>query len=553
MKVSQINNFIRTNLFSNGKIVSKRCRKEWFEKQDKVELYNNIYRKTEFLSDKASFIQRVWHIYNEVFEIPLCQYDNITPTNFKSFKDGYYKYASTSASNKSTITINKRIENNLQKWGVEHFTQTEEFKYKASETWKSNYGVDNPSKSVEIKNKKIKTTLDNYGVKWPQQSKEVRSKSIKTNLEKYGVENPMQNIDIQSKVSNTRLSIEFERFFTNTLFYERMTPLFTVNEYNGIDVSYPFLCKRCNLKFNDVIRGGKIPRCYNCYPNSNISVAETELGDYIESLGIDIIRNDKSILNGKEIDIIIPQLNIGIEYNGIYFHSELNGGKSKKYHLNKTNECKKAGIRLIHIFEDEWLNNTHIVKSKLKHILNKSDSKIFARKCNIQIIDNKLANNFLEKTHIQGKVNSSVQIGLFHLDKLVGVMTFSKRKIFGNTEWELVRFSTSTHIVGGFTKLLKWFEINYNPKTIITYALNHWVDTDTNVYLKNGFKSIGKSFPSYHYLKNGIRYNRINFQKHKLKDKLEKFDPNLTEWENMQLNGYDRIWDCGSTKYSKVY
>ena len=536
-----------------GKLVSKRCRYEWFQSTNNIEAYDSIYQLTNFLPNEASLTQRLWHIHNQIFETPLCLYDGKTPTKFKSFKDGYHKFSSASVSNKSELTKSVIVSNNLKKWGVESFTQTEEFKRKAKQTWKRKYGVDNPSKSKVIRSKKINTTMENYGVNWPQQSDIVRKKSIETNMERYGVENSMQRKDIQSKVSNSRLSVEFDRFFTNPLFFDRLTPLFGRNDYSGVDIQYPFLCKRCNSKFEDVLRGGKIPRCYNCYPNTNTSVAETDLGDYIESLGIEIIRNDKSILNGRELDIYIPTLKIGIEYNGIYFHSELNGGKNKDYHLNKTNQCQKLGIRLIHIFEDDWLNKTDIIKSKLRHILNKANHTVFARKCSVKPVTNTIANEFLEKTHIQGKVNSSVQIGLFYLDELVSVMTFSKRKIFGNSEWELVRFSTSTHIVGGFSKLLKWFEVNYKPTTVITFALNHFVDTVNNVYLKNGFIQTGNSVPSYHYVKNGIRYNRINFQKHKLKDKLEVFDPNLTEWENMQLNGYDRIWDCGSTKYIKIY
>jgi hypothetical protein len=555
MKIKQLIEFIDENLLKDGNLISKRCRINWFDNTHNMNMYNDIIKLTNFLPNNATLVQRLWHIYNNIFDIVLCEYDNKTSVKFKSFSDGYYNFSSSSTSNKSQIKKDKVKKTILSKYGVESYTQTEDFKNKSKKHWIEKYGVDNPSKSTVIKNKKIETCKNNYDVSWPQQSKKIRDKSITTNLSKYGVENPMMSHIIKNKTSKSRLKIEYKRFFDNQTLSSKIIPLFTVDEYDGIDKSYSFLCKRCNLKFEDIIRGGKIPRCYNCYPNTNISVGETELADYIENeLGVSIIKNDRTILGGVELDIYIPDKKIAIEYNGIYFHSEISGGKSKNYHLNKTNKCKDIGIRLIHIFEDEWLENEDLVRGKLRHILGKNDDKVYARECSIIEISTSEASEFLEKNHIQGNTSSAVKIGIFYKLDLIGVMTFSKRKIFNTDDiWELVRFSTSMQIVGGFSKMLKFFEINYNPKNLITYSLRRWSDDDNNVYIKNGFMKGDIIYPGFHYVKSGKRYNRINFQKHKLKDKLEIFDYNLTEWQNMQLNGYDRLWDCGSIKYEKKY
>jgi hypothetical protein len=555
MMKEAVNNFIKNNLIVNGKVVSKRCRREWFDNTHNTEMYDEIQQLTDFLPTSATLIQRIWHVYNGVFYIPVCAYDNTTPTNFKSFKDGYYIYSSSSVSSKSDTIKHKIRERTFEKYGVGSYTQSETFKEQAKKTWIEKYGVDNPSKSKVVSDKKRKKCIENYGVEWPQQSDIVRKLSVSTNLKKYGVENPMMNTDIQRKVSNSRLEIAYERFFDNPKFFNRMTPLFTLDDYNGIGDEYPFKCKRCDGEFYDVLRGGKIPRCYNCYPNTNISVSETELADYIEKeLGFTIIRSDKSILGGRELDIYIPSKGIAIEFNGLYYHSEIGGGKDANYHITKTKQCEDVGVRLIHIFEDEWSELKEVVKSRLKHILGKVDNRIYARKCEVREISSSDAQTFLNETHIQQYTSAKVKIGLYSGDELVGVMTLSNRKIFNKSdEWELVRFSTSVNVVGGFSKMLSYFERTYKPTSVVSYALRRWLDINDNVYSTNGFVVDGMGYPGFFYVKSGHRYNRIGFQKHKLKGKLKTFDETLTEWENMQLNGYDRIWDCGSVKYIKKY
>ena len=75
-----------------------------------------------------------------------------------------------------------------------------------------------------------------------------------------------------------------------------------------------------------------------------------------------------SIVNDPEIDLIIDNTDICIEYNGLYYHTE-KMGKTSSYHLNKTIECNQIGYKLIHIFEDEWKTKQDLVKTKLKHLL----------------------------------------------------------------------------------------------------------------------------------------------------------------------------------------
>ena len=548
-----IKQFIDTKMMINGKLISKRCRKDWFINNNFSIVYDYIVDNTNFLNDETTLIRRLWHLYNDISYIVLCKYDNTSPVKFKNFKEGYYMYSSNKAAQSSDFVKDAIRKNNQFKYGVDSYTQTDEFKQKATNTWLIKYGVDNPSKSKKIHNKKIKTSIKNYGTHYPIQNSEIKKRLTVSNLEKYGVKNVMECVSIKNKSRNTRVKIEYKRFLESNLFNSKIEPMFDIDEYDGINVEYNFKCKRCNLIFADVLRGGKPPRCYNCYPNTNTSVAEIEIGDYIKSLGIDIVRNERSLIDGFELDIWIPSLNIAIEHNGLYYHSEISGNKDKIYHLRKLEKCEKTGIKLINIFEDEWIYKTDIFKSKLKHILALNTETIYARKCELRILTAIEAKEFLNTYHIQGNTASNIKIGLIHTGNIEAVMTLSKRAIFKNSEWEIIRYATNKSVVGGFDKLLKFFENKWNPRIITSYMSRNWSSINSNVYFKTGFNIVSEGTPAFHIIKNGRRYNRIAYQKHKLSKILENYDSGLTAWENLQLHGYDRIWDCGSAKYEKKY
>jgi hypothetical protein len=220
--------------------------------------------------------------------------------------------------------------------------------------------------------------------------------------------------------------------------------------------------------------------------------------------------------------------------------------------------CENVGYRLITIFEDEWINKTDIVKSRLSNILDFDFNKsLYARKCIVKNINSTEARNFIERNHIQGYINSSIKIGAFYKDELVSVMTFSKASISKGSKhaeglWELSRFCSSGKIVGIASKMLSFFKKNYEWKSIFSYTDKRW--SNGNLYEKIGFDLIKHTKPNYWYVninQSSIveRYHRFNFRKNILSEKLQHFDSNLTEVENMRLNGYDRIWDCGNIKY----
>lgn len=126
--------------------------------------------------------------------------------------------------------------------------------------------------------------------------------------------------------------------------------------------------------------------------------------------------------------------------------------------------CEARGIQLIHIFENEWEFKREIVESRIKNLLGIYDNTVFARKCEIKEIDSKTSKEFQEINHIQGSVNSSVNVGLYHGNELVSLMTFGKCRFDRKHEWEMLRFCNRLghHVIGGAGKLLKYFEKRIN-------------------------------------------------------------------------------------------
>jgi len=290
-------------------------------------------------------------------------------------------------------------------------------------------------------------------------------------------------------------------------------------------------------------------RCPTCA--GSLSKIEGELREYISTLGVDFIKNDKNILDGLELDILIPSHNLAIELNGLYHHSDAKN-KTDKYHIGKTEGCEDNNIQLLHVFEDEWRNKRNIWESIISHKLGLSNNRIYARKCQIKIVNKHDKDMFLTDTHLQGSCPSSTNLGLYYKDQLVSLLTMGKSRFDKNFEWEILRFSCvlNTSIIGGFQKLIKHFIKLKNPKNILTYADRRYSNGD--VYRLAGFSDMSITAPNFYYFtrNEGIRYSRMRFQKHKLKNILKHYEDELTESDNMKLNGYCKIWDCGNCKLS---
>ena len=414
------------------------------------------------------------------------------------------------------------------------------------------YGVEFTAQSQDLDKKREITCLKKYGTKRAQSSKIVRDKIKNSNLNRYGVEN-------FSKLNKIETLNKFKQYLI-PLFNEKKF----INDKNNLKNVYKWKCKKCGNEFKDYIHKTMhireipyLPRCLNCYPYlAGESKQEKELLNFIKEIYKDkIIENDRDLIKPYELDIVIPEKKIAFEFNGSFWHSENSPGYEGNKCLMKSNLCEEKGYKLIHIWEYDWINplKQNILKEKIKALLGINQTKIYARKCIIKEITSKEKNEFLNLHHIQGEDKSKIKLGLFYENELVAVMTFGKPRFKSDVDYELIRYATKSgyQVLGGAGKLLSYFERNYNPKSIITYADRSY--SQGNMYRKIGFEELQPSAPNYHWVKGDEIYTRYQCQKHKLKNILgDKFDKNLSESKNMKNNRYYKIYDCGNLVFKKI-
>jgi hypothetical protein len=271
----------------------------------------------------------------------------------------------------------------------------------------------------------------------------------------------------------------------------------------------------------------------------------------VSSIGQDnVLRRVNDVFDDKkEIDIYIPSLKVGIEFNGLHWHSE-KYGKGRFYHLSKTDELKKKGIKLVQIFEDEWEEHKDIVLSKIRHLIGGDYDlpKIFGRKTTVSVINRTQAEEFLNKNHIQGYVASSLYIGAFINEKLIGVCSFTEESKYN---WNLTRMATDIHYTcsGICGKMLSFFIKNYQWNKLKTFADRRWTTDDKiNLYTKLGFKLDKILIPDYRYVVRKRRVHKFNFRKETLHKKYD-FPMSMSEKEMTAKLGIYKIWDCGLYKY----
>ena len=284
----------------------------------------------------------------------------------------------------------------------------------------------------------------------------------------------------------------------------------------------------------------------------NCSRAENEIIDFIKSIdnNIELILHNRSILQGQELDIYIPEKKIAIEFNGTYWHSSIY--LDKNYHQQKTIECAKQGIHLIHIFEHEWHNLS--TREKLQDLIYNSlcsnRIKIRATNTDICLVDRDEASKFLCKYHLQNDARANIRIGLKYNKELVALMTFDKPRFNSNYEYEIIRLCTNQKykVYGAASKLFKYFVENYHPKSVLTYVDISKFSGGT--YTKLGFTASIDSItePNYTWVNSQFKVlSRYQTQKQKLlENKLGT--PDETEDEIMSSLGYYKIYNSGNLK-----
>lgn len=533
---------------------------------------------------ELSIIGKMYMYINDlVIDDVMCEKSNKVKS-FASINQGFRKFCGTTKTCSCNLTemknnweskddveiqvINAKRKKTVQeKYGVDSVSQLDESKIKAEKTCLIRYGTKSPTQNPDILQKSSMTCLTNNGVRWPQQNADILAKTNSVFMNKYGVTRPAKNLMIQNKMKITMISrygvenLMYDSSFAkkvnmswkNTKYDEMIsssnrnsiTPLFNKDEYCQCTTNDLLLwkCNHCSSEFYSTFRLSTNKSCPICNPKT-MTWGEILISKWLDELNIDYEYGTYSIISPQQLDFYIPKLNLAIEFNGLYWHSELMGRK-KTYHIDKFKKCESKNIKLIQIFEQDLIKNESLIKSRLLSSLKKSETKIYARNLQVVEITSSDAKQFYNNTHIQGSLSSKYNYALVKDDIIYSVMSFSKTRFSSKlAEYELTRFSSllNHNVIGAASKLFSHFIKLNNVKSVVSYADLRW--GRGQVYEKMNFVFSHYSQPNYWYFKsiNDI-HSRIKFQKHKLPAELHHLG---SEWDIMKHLGYNRFWDAGN-------
>lgn len=504
---------------------------------------------------------------------------------YKTEYGGWRQFCSRDCMYKSKDIVNKRRKTNFDRYGVESYAKTDEFKEISSAPWsdekkqkfnkiaKQNallkYGVDHYSKTDEYLIKRTATTQEKYGVdnvfQSPEKKQKIKESCIANNgyfgwfssnagKEYATVNNPMKDPEIKAKARLTWMlnnyshvepgfvaasrggSPEEFKTYIDGLAKLGYTTRASMSKYVGISFSsFSAWMRKLGLRDQYIVKSGT-------------SGIEIELYNFVKCLCPDTINGDRLVLAPKEIDIYVPSKKLGLEMDGIWSHSE-SEGKYPTYHVEKTDKCESQGIKLLHIFEDEWKDpiKQEIWKSIIRNKLGFITNKIYARKCKIVVLMPNDARIFLNLNHLSGFRPAKTHYGLIFNDELVSVMSIGN-SIYETNTTEVIRFASKINsvVVGGLSKLLS----QVSDKNLVCYADRRLSSTLDSAYM-SFFNKIEITPPSWYGFDkyDYCRRHRLSFTKQKMMYILgDKYDNEASVYDNMLANEYDRIWDCGNIK-----
>lgn len=490
-------------------------------------LIKQIKDQTFFLSEDALLPQRIWHIINQTQQIPLCPVCH-TQLKWSKWRKKYYTACSKSCLNKFEGFQEKCKNGIKQKYGIDNAMHADQFKQKQKHTVQQRHGVDNVSRNKIIQEQKKQNYLKKHGVDNPRKNETVKQSIKETNIRLFDRENAKQ-----THISKVSLEILSNKEKLKHLHHENKFTLKEIAHRLGVDVTT--VSRRFQMLDIEVL---------NVSPKT--SFQELQIQQFIQqNYHNQIITNTRKIIPPYELDIYIPEHNLAIEYCGLYWHS--NKFINKWYHYNKMKMCNDKGIRLITVFEDEWIYKTEQVKQKILYILKQLSAKTtYARNTKISYIDYATAKPFLDAYHIQGSVGNvspTISLGLFDKEDLVAVCTITKRKDY----YDITRYATSKKVVGGFGKILNYLQKQLQLPKIVTFADLRWSEGD--LYYKLGFEYNKFLPPDYSYIEGDKRVHKFNYRHKYLKNKLPNYDPSLSETQNTLNHNVYRIYNCGLIKF----
>lgn len=380
---------------------------------------------------------------------------------------------------------------------------------------KLNYSTE---RKEEIQSKRDSTMIAKFGVAYNGQRPEVKANLSKPKIPEDAV-NKLTSFDWLNEEYNNKGRTASDIANELKIYYS------TVIEY----------CKKFNFKIRQV---------------TNYSKEETEIVQYITSLGFEVQTNVWDIINGKELDIYIPSCKIAIELNGTYWHSYHPSQikvENPNRHLEKTIACESQGIQLLHITDIEWNSKKDIMMSVIKSKLG-LNNRLYARKCKVKMLSNAEVKQFLLSTHIQGYIPAKFNLALLNdEDKLLMLMTIGPSRFNKEYNYEILRISSAPGItvVGGISKLLKHVRTTLQIKDpIISYCDRS--KSAGNGYISSGFKLLYTTSPGYYWTDTKNVISRFSARKQSMHKLVDNYNDKLTIDQNMYNNKYRKYWDCGN-------
>jgi len=588
------------SFYNKGKIVPKRCTPNYIKQNGLTTMVDHISILTSFLNNDPNVTlgRRIRCIKQDITSYPECKnpscsnkvhlrpggnlFNDFCSTKCASSdEETRIKVASTNLDRYGHICsvhnpeINEKVRNTMfDRYGVEHAAQNENILKKIRETTIGRYGVDNVAQSDEVKEKTRQTNLERYGVESVVQSDEVKNKIRNTvkhrygvdhifesneikekikqsHLDRYGVENAAQSYEVKNKMRQTMLDrYGVENIFQSEEFkqnrpvpkwkedHEKIIHMIKTEGMSSKDLMEHLGLKTLSPIYNYILKelGLTTGDLTNEYTTSTM---ERDIIEYIQSIYDGEIVCRYRLPGRYEIDVYLPELQIGFEINGAYWHSH----KLKKddYHVMKTKLCEDMGIHLFHIYEYEWNDKKEKVLQLIDNVL-VSTGTIGARQTVFGVIDASDAMVFYDKHHFDGKRGAAHHCGLFFNGILVMCASFSEHK----EGMELIRLASSHRVIGGLSKIIK--HMGYD--TVVSFANRSRTYRHNNIYLKNGFEEIKTTPPNYVYFKLWKTLSRYQCMRHRLPSLLgDQFNPDLSEKENMINNGWLMIHDSGQLFY----
>lgn len=389
-----------------------------------------------------------------------------------------------------------------------------------------------------------------FGGPSPFSSQAVRAKAKATCEVRYGG-NPMRNNGVKEKAFSSR-----RRNNPNVPF--NAAPISDTKAFNIANAI------RHGATVQDVSRDMDvgIPAIYNCLHRLAPDMVSTQSPSLIEGQmydaihehfpDLEIIRNTRSVIAPKEIDIYIPSLSLGVEMCGMYWHSEK--FHDRKYHMDKFNAARDAGIHLMQVYDVEWENERRrSIFMSLLDVAAGNVKRVGARKLNLQKLSHKDANEFFDINHWQGGTRCSDAYGLVDgVGMIVQCMSVRSAVFYKQPAFEIARLCTVRGMIvpGGASKLLNAFIAERDPKRIISY-------TDNRLFVGSSMQRLGfkaSADPQAGYMwydpSTGRTVNRYAAFKNNLPKLLgTQFDPSLSQNANMHNCGWVRVFDAGQTQW----